>query len=111
MAEWPIRLLVRQRATPPTAAAPKSSRRYGRSRCVPRMKPPARPGPVVAGGCRPVVAQPYIQQARFSHVQRHLLADRLASQGASAPWVALRLGLRRILGTHCPEAGVVTRWK
>src|SRR4029453_19338916 len=45
----------------------------------------------------------------FRHVQRHLLADRLASQGVSAHWVALHLERRRILGTHCPEAGVVTK--
>ena len=48
------------------------------------MKPAARPGPVVAGGCRPVLAQPYVQQARYSHVQRHFLSDRLASQSVSA---------------------------
>jgi hypothetical protein len=34
----------------------------------------------VNGGCRPVLAQPYVQQAGFRHVQRHLLAGRLPSE-------------------------------
>ena len=89
--------------------ASKSSRRCGLLALRARMQPPARPGPIVASGWPTRPCPALCQQARFRHVQRYLLADRLSSQGVSAPWVALRLGLRRILGTHCPEAGVVTK--
>lgn len=52
--------------------------RTGRE-CLYRLLPP---GLVlsVMGGCRPVLAQPYVQQAGFRHVQRHLLAGRLPSE-------------------------------
>src|SRR5215211_729782 len=73
------------------------------------MKPPARPGPVVDSGCRPVLCPALCPAGPLQPRPAAPLADRLISQGVSAPWVALRLGLGRILGTHCPEAGVVTK--
>src|SRR5215216_1864442 len=73
------------------------------------MKPPARPGPVVDSGCRPVLCPALCPAGPLQPRPAAPLADRLISQGVSALWVALRLGLRRILGRHCPEAGVVTK--